>query len=537
MAAGFCSCPRVLSCCLNSPSCCTAQLRSCGISRIACIPPPESGSAGLDLRELKGYTGDKQAPEHLGMKAEPARRSTLVGAVADSALRFTTASDLQCDLELVEYDCIGTAAHVLALARLKLLHPVLTETEARKVIRSLVQIMQAHRRGQFKITAADQDVHLALERVLTERLGELGQKVHTGRSRNDQAALDMRLYLKDRLLEIILQVAETAGVLLRRAGRYRNTPMVGRTHMQPAMPSTVGLWLASFAEALLEDSTELRMVYEMADRCPLGAGAGYGVPLELDREYEARLLGFREPIVNVLYAVSGRGKLEARAISALGQVMLTLSALASDLIFYSLPEIGYVDLPEEMCTGSSIMPQKRNPDILELIRARAAVVAGWSLSAAEIVRALPSGYQRDFQEIKPLLMGAVATTGSALGITAEVVAKMGINTEALRCGFTPEVFATDVALNMVAEGTPFRRAYQAVREHLKEVGPIDPAAAIRRRRSSGSPGNLRLELLRQRVGELGGWVRQNRRRFYRAISRLLGVEYPSLNAQRSARSN
>jgi len=464
------------------------------------------------------------------MTRKPGRRSTLVGTVAEEVLAYTAGEDRELDLALVEYDCIGTAAHAVALSRLPLTPPVMTPDETHRIIRELVEIIRSHRRGAFRISAADQDVHLAVERRLTRRLGEIGRKVHLGRSRNDQVALDMRLYLKDQLVSVAEQLCSTVRALLRQAARCRSIPMVGRTHMQPAMPSTVGLWLAAFAEALLDDGSDLQHVHTLADRCPLGAGAGYGVPLPLDRWLEARLLGFRQPVTNVLYAAAGRGRLEVRALGALAQVMLTLSGLAADLIIFSAPEFGYVTLPEEMCTGSSIMPQKRNPDVLELMRARAAALQASVQAAAGIVHGLPSGYHRDLQEIKPLVMRGFAVTGGSLKIAAAVVGKMTINREALRRAFQAPVFAADEAVELARQGLPFRDAYRRVKERLSGVESRRPEEAVSRRTGWGAPGNLHLEVLQAEARRLGQWARAERRRFHRAVSRLLGVQYPALES-------
>jgi len=456
------------------------------------------------------------------------RRRTLVGNVSPEVLEYTAAEDLRCDQELLEYDCIGTAAHVRSLARIRLPRPVLTPAEEKRIIGELIRLMRRSRRGEFHIRISDQDVHLAVERELSARLGEAGRKVHLGRSRNDQVAVALRLYIKDRIPGILQELSTAVRSLLGAASRYRMTPMVGRTHMQRAMPSTAAVWLASFAEALLEDGEELAHIYRASDRCPLGAGAGYGVPLPIDRDYEADILGFRGPVVNVMYAVTGRGKLEARLISALGRMMLTLSGLATDLIIFAAPEFGYVVLPEELCTGSSIMPQKRNPDVLELVRARSAVVLAAGQAAHEIVRGLPSGYQRDLQEIKPLLMNSLRTAEASLRIMRMVTDGMSLDTEAMREAFDATVFAADAAADLAVEGVPFRDAYQSVKARLAQLEGTDPREAVKRRTSRGAPGNPDLKTLRERARTLEKWADMQRRRFHSAVSRLLGVSYPGL---------
>ena len=312
-------------------------------------------------------------------------QQTLIGKIHPDVLAFTVGQDPVLDLELAEWDCLGTAAHVATLTRLRMLPAVLSAADARRVIRELAAILIEARAGRFTITAADQDVHLAIERLLTAKLGELGRRVHTGRSRNDQVAVDIRLHAREHLAGLTLEVAALAEGLLRLARRHVRVPMVGRTHLQPAMPSSVGLWASGYAEALLDDLLTVEAAYAYADRCPLGSAAGYGVPLPLDRALTARLLGFAGHHQNVFYASNARGKCEAIILGALGQVMLTLSRFAEDLILFSMPEFGYFALPPEFCTGSSIMPQKYNPDVLELIRAKTACVLGQGSAACGIV--------------------------------------------------------------------------------------------------------------------------------------------------------
>jgi len=264
---------------------------------------------------------------------------TMVGRVNDRVLAFTAGRDRELDALLVEADCIGSAAHAKTLAKVPVRPSLFTEADVRKVVSELAKIMKDARKGEFAITARDQDVHLAVERVLTGRLGELGRKIHTARSRNDQVAVDLRLYGKEQLLKVIDEVVTLVTVLLSFASKHETVPMVGRTHFQPAMPSSVGLWASAHAESLMDDVGLLKAAYEFNDRCPLGSAAGYGVPLKIDRNLTARLLGFERPVHNVLYASNARGKCEAVILSALVQVMLSLSRLAEDMILYSAPEI------------------------------------------------------------------------------------------------------------------------------------------------------------------------------------------------------
>jgi len=455
---------------------------------------------------------------------------TVVGAIHPDVLRFTVGKDPALDLELIEWDCVGTAAHVTALAAMPVRPAVLTLQDRDEVVRGLVGVMRAARAGTFAITEEDQDVHLAVERRLTETLGDLGRRVHTGRSRNDQVAVDIRLHGREHLLGLILETAELADALLRFARKHERLPMVGRTHLQPAMPSTVGVWASAYAEALLDDLVTVEAAYAYNDRCPLGSAAGYGVPLPLDRARTARLLGFAAPHHNVFYASNARGKCEAITLGALTQVMLTLSRLAEDLIVFSMPEFGYFILPPELCTGSSIMPQKVNPDVLELVRARAARLLGHSTAACAVIKALPGGYNRDLQETKELYLDGLATARASLRILALLVRALGVREARLRAGFSPGVFATDRALELVAGGMPFRDAYRHVREHLDDLRAADADAAVAAKTHLGGTAGLDFAWLAARVRATRSGAIKRRKASHAAIASLLGVAYPDLNA-------
>jgi len=461
-----------------------------------------------------------------GVANKQKKKRTTVGSIDAEVLTFTAGRDAVLDMALAEADCIGSAAHVTMLSRLNVKPRLFSADESRKVITELVQIMKSASAGRFRITVEDQDVHLAVERLLTAKLGVLGKRIHTGRSRNDQVALDLRLYAKVHLRETVAQAADLARELLLFARRHQKVPMAGRTHMQPAMPSSVGLWASAHAESLLEDIVLMMNAYELNDQCPLGAAAGYGVPLPLDRQLVSDLLGFSRPCQNVLYAVTARGKLESIILSALSQAMLTLSRLSEDLIIYSMPEFGYFRLPPAFCTGSSIMPQKFNPDVLELIRARACRVAAGSQAVAAIVRGLGSGYHRDVQETKEPLMEGVSTTQASLRIMTKFVRALDVDRAALRKGFSPGVFAADRALELVAGGMPFRDAYQQVKDHLNELNAADPDEALAKKTSYGAPANIDYDALLERAKQASAWAGDEQKSFHAAISRLLGQKFP-----------
>jgi argininosuccinate lyase len=402
--------------------------------------------------------------------------------------RFTVGKDYMLDQELVEADCLGSIAHASMLSGIG----ILSKREFARLNKVLVEIILLQSQGKFKIKLADEDVHTAVENFLTRKLGDLGKKIHIGRSRNDQVLLDLRIYARQRLLDMEEAVLALAGVLVDFARKHSKVPMVGRTHTQPAMPSTVGLWAASFAESLLDDLELLKTAYDLNNQSPLGAAAGFGTSLPIDRGLTARLLGFRKVQNNVLYAVTSRPKIEAIILFALSQVMDDLARLASDLIFYSVPEMRYFTLPEEYCPGSSIMPQKRNPAPLELIRAKAAAVAASLSQVTSTARLLPSGYNRDFQETKEPLFRSFETTEASLRISGLIFTKLKVNEKALLAGFTPQVFAADQAADLAKEGVPFRKAYKEVAKKLNKLEGRDPLKNILQKKHQGAPGNLGL---------------------------------------------
>jgi argininosuccinate lyase len=449
-------------------------------------------------------------------------KKTIVGKINPDVLSFTVGLDPILDLNLAVWDCIGTAAHVTMLSKMKVKPAILSTSDKDKVIKALNEIIAEAKQGGFTITEADQDVHLAVERRLTERLGELGRKVHTGRSRNDQVAVDIRLHVRDELLGMTGEVATLAEELVTFGKRHEKLPMVGRTHLQPAMPSSVGVWATGYAEALLDDLILVDAAYTFNDRCPLGSAAGYGVPIPIDRYLTAKLLAFSTPHHNVFHASNMRGKNEAILLSACGQLMLTLSRMAEDLILFSMPEFGYFVLPPEVCTGSSIMPQKYNPDVLELIRAKTAVVLGLGSAANNLLKSMPGGYNRDLQESKALYMEGLRVTRASLRIMSLMAKSLDVNPDRLRAGFTPGVFATDFALELVAGGMPFRDAYQQVRSNLDALASENPDKAIAKKTHLGSTAGLDFNLYRARVRHARRWAGLHMKKSESAFKKLMG---------------
>ena len=436
-------------------------------------------------------------------------KKTITDSTIDpDILTYTVGEDPVLDLALAKWDAMGTAAHVTMLSEMKgLKKPIVTKSEAARVRKALAKIVKLAEAGRFVIREDDQDVHMSVERQLTETLGDLGKKIHTGRSRNDQVAVDVRLHMKDAILRTELETLELAAELCAFGQKTGPVPMVGRTHLQPAMPSTVEMWATGHAEMILDQLANLEAAYTMADANPLGSAAGYGVPLPLNRQRTTELLGFARTMHNCFGASMGRGECEASLLSALAQLMAVLSRLAEDMILFSMPEFAYFKLPRAYCTGSSIMPQKFNPDVLELVRGKTAQVIGLETAALTLLHGMPGGYNRDLQDAKLLYMKGLDTTRTTLRILAKVVAGLKVNADVCRKAFTPGVFATDVALMKVAKGTPWRDAYHDVRDQFaalydgkpSEVSNLDPDAQVALKTHEGTCMGIDHGLYQQRI--------------------------------------
>lgn len=402
---------------------------------------------------------------------------------------FTVGNDYILDQELVIADCLASIAHARGLHEIG----ILDDEELATLTQGLAEIIALRQQNAFPITLENEDCHTAIESYLTEHYGEVGKKIHTGRSRNDQVQTALRLWMREFALKLCNSTGELCEQLLSFAAEHAEVPMPGRTHMQIAMPSSVGLWAAAYAEELYDEAQLLMHLSWTLDQSPLGSAASYGVPLPLDRQFTAEQMGFTRVQNNVLYANNSRGKFEAMLLDGCEYIALTLSKLAQDLMLFTLPEFGYFSLPRELCTGSSIMPQKKNPDGLELARSRSALVSSASIRVKSIIRSLPSGYNRDFQDTKePLLQGTKATW-QLVQIFSRMMKGLSVHENALIAACTPELYATDIVLQQVAEGKNFRDTYKEVGLHLDQVAKLDPVATLSSRTSLGTTGNLGLD--------------------------------------------
>lgn len=419
---------------------------------------------------------------------------------ADAAvMAFLAGEDVELDRQLLQFDLEASAAHVGGLERAG----ILSADEAGRLRDGLQTIANDIRDGNRVLDNHYEDGHSAIESWLTEMLGDLGGKVHTGRSRNDQVAVALRLFMKDRLERLQTTCVEIAGVLLSRIETEGDLPMAGYTHLQSAMPSSAGLWLAGHAEAFIDNAELAALTRRWLDASPLGTASGFGVNLDLPREAVARDLGFARLVVNPQYAQNSRGKIELQALSVLSACTLDLRRLAWDMSLFTTHEFGFVKLPAKYCTGSSIMPNKNNPDTVELLRAVHGVVQGAQTELATVL-SLPSGYQRDLQATKPPLLRAFGKGLQALALLPGLLASFEWQAERMRNSITPEMLATDLALDMARDGVPFREAYRVAAAKCEQISDEDIARSLAGRVSPGGCGRLETELLQSRLDALRG---------------------------------
>lgn len=404
---------------------------------------------------------------------------------------YCFSAGIEWDNALVYYDVLGSIAHGKMLEKIG----IITKDEFVKIKKYLLKIIYLHKNNQFKISQEDEDVHTKVENYLTEKLGDLGKKIHTGRSRNDQVLVDLRLYSKEKIIDLATTINQLIVVFTEFAKKYEFVPMPGYTHMQKAMPSSVGMWAGSFAEQLLDQLESLKAVYKINDQSPLGSGAAYGVSLPIDRELTTKLLGFSKAQNNSLYCQASRVTIQLSITQLLVQIMLCSSRFAQDLLLFTTSEFNFFEVDEEICTGSSIMPQKKNLDLMELVRAKThAVIAKEQLMAA-ILTNLPSGYNADFGETKGPFMEALNITKQtlkALDITLKLIKP---NKKNLSEACTPEIYATHFAYKLVMEGVPFRKAYLTIKEDLDKLSAPDPVLFLKSSGHSGGTNNLKLNLI------------------------------------------
>jgi argininosuccinate lyase len=412
-------------------------------------------------------------------------------------MRFLAGDDVLLDREFFLHDIEASRAHVEGLARIG----VVTADESAAIARELGVLADDFRNGKFLLDERFEDGHSAIEARLTERLGDAGRKVHTGRSRNDQILVATRLWLKAKLGVLETLCRDVARISLDRAAQPA-LPMPGYTHLQRAVVSSTAMWFAGFAESFIDNAQRARDTLAWIDANPLGTAAGYGVNLKLDREHTTQALGFARTQISPIYAQLSRGKFEIAALEALGTALLDLRRLAWDLSLFTTAEYAFVTLPPEYTTGSSIMPNKRNPDVIELMRATYASVAA-ARTEIEQLLSLPSGYQRDLQFSKGAIFHGFRRGLAALELLPDLLARLQWSETAMRAAIEPSMYATDVAIEQTAAGVPFREAYKRAAASADAAGQgRTPEQSLAARVSPGAAADLRLDELRARLEKL-----------------------------------
>lgn len=404
--------------------------------------------------------------------------------VADNIDRFTVGHDHELDLYLAPYDVMGSMAHVTMLHSIGLI----ADEELQPLLSALRAIYHQAVEGKFVIEDGIEDVHSQVELMLTRELGDMGKKIHSGRSRNDQVLLDLKLFTRHKLREVVDAVRALFVELQKKSEQCKDVLMPGYTHLQVAMPSSFGLWFGAYAESLADDMLLLESAYRLTNRNPLGSAAGYGSSFPLDREMTTRLLGFDSMNYNVVYAQMGRGKMERNVSFALAGVAGTVAKLAFDACLFNSQNFGFIKLPDECTTGSSIMPHKKNPDVFELIRARMNRLQALPQEVVMIMNNLPCGYFRDLQELKEAFLPAFDQLIDCLQMTTYIIERIRVNEHILDDTRYDAMFSVEEVNRLAASGMPFRDAYKKVGLDI-EAGRFKPCKEVHHTHA-GSIGNL-----------------------------------------------
>lgn len=406
-------------------------------------------------------------------------------AVPDSrVIEFTSGKDRTTDMCLAEWDIAGSMAHAIMLCEAGLI----TETEKRSLLNALHSLFKRSKTGALTIGEGIEDIHSQIEKELVSILGDTGKKIHTGRSRNDQVLTDIRLYTRKEIDETAKAAGRLFYQLLSLSEQHRQVLIPGYTHMQPAMVSSFGLWFASYAESIADDILMLSDARSLNNRNPLGSGAGYGSTLPLNRMLTTGLLEFEDLLYNSAYAAVNRGKAEFAAASAIASLAQTLSRLAMDMCLFMTAEMRFVDFPDEFVTGSSIMPQKRNPDVFELIRGKANLIQTLPGQVSALVSGLPSGYNRELQLLKDIIFNGFTELKDCIGITIHMLNQIRINDNITANPLYNSIFSTEEVNRLVKQGIPFRDAYRIVGEKIGDTS-FTPTS-LSEYTHEGSIGNL-----------------------------------------------
>lgn len=397
---------------------------------------------------------------------------------------FTVGRDREMDLALAKYDVLGSMAHIHMLSSVGLLQ----KNELDVLLKELKEIYKLAAAGDFVIETGVEDVHSQVELQLTRKLGDIGKKIHSGRSRNDQVLLDLKLFAREEIKNTVANISELFEVLISQSNRYKDVLLPGYTHLQVAMPSSFGLWFGAYAESLADDLQLLLSAWKITNRNPLGSAAGYGSSFPLDRQMTTDLLGFDSMNYNVVYAQMGRGKMERTVANALASVAATVSKLAFDACMFTSQNFGFIRLPDEFTTGSSIMPHKKNPDVFELTRAKCNKIQSIPQQISFITNNLPSGYFRDLQIIKEVFIPSFAELNDCLEMTTMMMAQVEVNSSILDDPRYNYLFSVEEVNKLTLSGVPFRDAYKQVGLEI-EAGNFNPTKTLNHTHQ-GSLGNL-----------------------------------------------
>ena len=408
--------------------------------------------------------------------------------------QFTIGRDPEFDLILAPFDVLGSMAHAHMLAKIGLI----SEGENHILQKGLKEIYEEIQSGKFTIAEGVEDVHSQVEFLLTERFGEVGKKLHSGRSRNDQVLVDLKLFYRAAIEELVEETQTLFQLLIQLAEKHKTDLMPGYTHTQLAMPSSFGLWFGSFAEGLAEDMALLRTSFELSNKNPLGSAAGYGSSFPLDREMTTKLLGFADLHYNVINAQNSRGKTERTLSFALAGLAATLNRLATDVCLFMNQHFGFISFPDELTTGSSIMPHKKNPDVFELIRAKTNQIQGIPVKVSFLLTNMSTGYHRDLQLLKEEIFPGIASLRDCLKMTVFMLESIQIKQNILQDRFFKHLFSVEVVNDLVLQGVPFRDAYKKVGLAI-EADDFNPDQSQINHTHEGSIGNLCLEEIQSQM--------------------------------------
>lgn len=407
--------------------------------------------------------------------------------------RFTVGRDREMDLHLAEFDVLGNLAHAIMLETIGLL----TADDLSALKTELHAIYEQIQQGDFTIEDGVEDVHSQVELMLTRKLGDIGKKIHSGRSRNDQVLVDMKLYTRDRLFQVVQATEKLFSVLISQSEKHKNDLLPGYTHLQIAMPSSFGLWFGAYAEALIDDVVQLNAAYRLANRNPLGSGAGYGSSFPLNRALTTALLGFEGMHHNVVYAQMSRGRTEQAALTAISSLAATVSRLAMDVCLYNSQNFSFIVLPDDLTTGSSIMPHKKNPDVAELLRAKTNRMKALPMEVTMVLSNLPSGYHRDMQLLKEILMPAFDEILDCLDVATFMLENIKVKENLLDDTKYDLLFSVERVNELVINGVPFRDAYRQVGAEIGDGSYVAPREL--KHTHEGSIGNLQNDLIQTRM--------------------------------------